>query len=64
MTFELIGYTNNLSNYLRLNSHGKGFIRDLLVPCKARDFAAIKDEYIRSMGAIGYEDGLGDGLGQ
>lgn len=50
MTFELIGYTDSLLDNLGLSSHRKGFIKDLLVPCKASDFVGLKDEYICKFG--------------
>jgi hypothetical protein len=50
MTFELIGYTDSLLKHLGLSSHRKGFLKDLFVPCKASDFARLKDEYIHKYG--------------
>lgn len=50
MTFELIGYTDSLLKDLGLSSHHKGFIKDLVVPVVATDFAGLKAEYIKKYG--------------
>jgi hypothetical protein len=39
---------DSLLENLGQSSHRKGFRKDLLVPCKASDFAGLKDEYIRT----------------
>jgi hypothetical protein len=44
MSFEFFGYTKSLLDDLGLSSHRKGFIKDILVPCKASNFLALKHE--------------------
>lgn len=50
MTFELIGYTDTLLKDLGLNSHRKGWFKDLFSPLWARDFAGLEPEFIQKYG--------------
>ena len=50
MTFELIGYTDQLLEQLGFTSHRKGWFRDLFEPCVASDLVGLKDEYMNKYG--------------
>jgi dimethylaniline monooxygenase (N-oxide forming) len=49
-TFELVGYTDLLLQQLGLSSHRRGWFKDLFAPMVARNFAGLKEEYIRKYG--------------
>ena len=49
MTFELIGYTDQLLEQLGFQSHRKGWFKDLFEPCVAHNLARLK-EYIEKYG--------------
>lgn len=44
MTFELVGYTDRLLEQLVLETHWKGWFKDLFEPCRASDFRGLKQE--------------------
>jgi len=50
MTFELVGYTDELLEQLGLKSYRKGWWRDLFAPCMASDFKGLKEEYVGKYG--------------
>lgn len=50
LTFEAIGYCDELLRDLGLSSHRKGWWSNLLKPFKASDYSGLKDEYVRRHG--------------
>lgn len=50
MTFELLGYCDDLLQSLGLSSHRKGWFSNLFKPFVASDYAGLRDEYIRKYG--------------
>ena len=46
ITFDLVGYTDQLLKQLGLTSHHKGFFKTWFEPCRNTDFKGLKDEYV------------------
>jgi dimethylaniline monooxygenase (N-oxide forming) len=53
MIFELIGYTDTLLRDMGLNSHLKGWFKDIFATCWARDLKNLKSEFIDKLGYNG-----------
>ncbi|MCJ1381095.1 monooxygenase [Xylographa soralifera] len=55
LTFELVGYTDQLLEHLGLQSHRKGWFRNWFEPCMAKDLVGLKEEYVKKYGCDGVE---------
>lgn len=51
MTFETIGYTDQLLEDIGMSSHRRGWFSDFFQPCTARDFRGLREEYICKYGS-------------
>jgi len=50
LTFETLGYTDDLLKHMGLKSHRKGWFKDLFAPVMGRNFEGVKGEYIKKYG--------------